>query len=203
MLSREGDMIETTLEQPEIQQQVIGKKFSGRAFAYIIDVILLVLMTYATVFFWGLFIAIIYTLIQKEIPADPRSSKLLDYAFSITQMTLYFIIFECVYGATLGKLILGMRVIMDDGKSCSFKAAVIRGLLRYIDGLFFAIPAYTTMKAPLYKRIGDNSAHTFVVGSKDIFIKQPRKWWWFIIAGIIFLIVQAMIVLPYLLYMFR
>ena len=101
--------------------------------------------------------------------------------------TLYFMVFEWLYGATPGKVILGIRVVMEDGRPCSLGAALIRDLLRLIDGLFFGIPAYVTMKEPLLQRIGDKAAKTVVVGAKDTFIRQAPEWWWFIVAAAIYL----------------
>lgn len=107
---------------------------------------------------------------------------------------LYFAIFEWAYGATLGKLVLGMRVVQENGDPCSFGSAFIRGLLRYIDSLFFAIPAYTSMKHPFYQRIGDKAAKTIVIGSTDPIIRQPRAWWWFPIAGVAYFAFNILIV---------
>ena len=71
------------------------------------------------------------------------------------------------------------------------QAALIRSALRFVDGFLFGIPAYTTMKAPLYQRIGDKLAKTIVVGARDPTIRESRHGWWFLVALVIYLAVNS------------
>lgn len=57
-----------------------------------------------------------------------------------------------------------------------------------------SIPAYTSMKPPLYQRIGDRDAKTIVVGAKEEIIQQPREWWWFLLATALYLLINATVV---------
>ena len=144
-----------------------GKGFGVRAGAYIIDAIVIAIASFAISFIIGIILGIVFVATGRNINfADGRSIGL-NILVGIILSTLYFIIFEWLYGATPGKLILSMRVIMEDGKPCSLGAATIRALLRYVDGFLFGIPALSSMKEPLLQRIGDRSAKTIVVGSKD------------------------------------
>jgi uncharacterized RDD family membrane protein YckC len=70
---------------------------------------------------------------------------------------------------------LKLRVVMEDGSPCSLQAAIHRGVLRLIDGLFLVLVAYFSMKEPLCQQIGDQRAKTIVVGSRDAIIQQPRE----------------------------
>jgi uncharacterized RDD family membrane protein YckC len=82
-----------------------------------------------------------------------------------------------------------MRVIKENGDPCDFKAAAVRGLMRFIDGLFLGIVAFANMHEPLYQRLGDKSASTIVVSAKEENIRMHRPWWRFIVAsGIYFLV---------------
>lgn len=90
---------------------------------------------------------------------------------------------------------LSMHVVKESGEPCDFKAALIRALFRYIDGLFFGIPAYYSMKTPLYQRIGDKQARTIVIGAKDVVIQRQRAWWWFFVATAVYLALNAAIAL--------
>ncbi len=54
---------------------------------------------------------------------------------------LYFMIFEWLYGASPAKIILHMRVVKENGDPCNFVSALIRGVLRLVDGLFFGMVA--------------------------------------------------------------
>ncbi len=188
---------------PEPTRQVIGKGFGVRAGAYVIDVIALWIITIMASFTIGITLGIVFMVIGRELAFAEQQWRGLDLLIGLVMSTLYFIVFEWLYGATPGKLILGMRVIMEDGRNCTFRAACIRALLRYIDGLLFGIPAYTSMKEPLLQRIGDKSAKTIVVGAKDSFIQHGREWWWFLLALGVYLGMAAMAALIQTLGMLR
>ncbi|MGD8599190.1 MAG: RDD family protein, partial [Anaerolineae bacterium] len=114
-----------------------------------------------------------------------------DYVVAGVLSVLYFAVFEWLYGATPGKLLLRMRVIQVNGAACTLKAALIRSALRYVDGFFFAIPAYATMKAPLQQRLGDMPAQTVVVDAKDPIIREPRGGGGFVVALVIYLAISS------------
>lgn len=170
------------LSTQEPQSQVKGKGFGIRAGAYIIDVIAIWIISLSTSFIIGIFLGIVLVIIGREPNFASDQMTILNYLIGFVLSTLYFAIFEWLYGATPGKLILGMRVVMDDGKPCTFVAAILRAILRLVDGFFFGLPALSSMKEPLLQRIGDKSAKTIVVDAKDSFIQRPREWWWTLIA---------------------
>jgi uncharacterized RDD family membrane protein YckC len=76
----------------------------------------------------------------------------------------YYVFCEAATGATLGKRMVGIHVVGEDGEHLTFGAAVIRNLLRLVDCLFFylvgAIFALTSQQG---QRLGDRAAHTLVV----------------------------------------
>jgi uncharacterized RDD family membrane protein YckC len=76
----------------------------------------------------------------------------------------YYVLCEAATGATLGKRMVGIRVVSEDGKGLTFGAAVVRNVLRLVDGFFFylvgAIFALTSSRG---QRLGDRAAHTVVV----------------------------------------
>jgi uncharacterized RDD family membrane protein YckC len=80
---------------------------------------------------------------------------------------LFYVIYttavESLSGRTLGKLLLGLRVVGLDGKPASTGALVTRNMLRVIEvGLFF-VPALMILVFPLRQRAGDVAAGTLVV----------------------------------------
>lgn len=76
----------------------------------------------------------------------------------------YYIVMEATYGATLGKMALGLRVVKEDGSPISWSESVIRNLLRIIDGLFaYLVGAILIWTSPLKQRLGDRVAHTVVI----------------------------------------
>jgi uncharacterized RDD family membrane protein YckC len=172
--------------QPPIAQ-LMGKGFGVRAGAYVIDVVVMWITTLAVSFVTGTILGIILIMIGREISFEQQQFRALDLLIGFITSTLYFVFFEWLYSATPGKLILGLRVIMENGAPCSFRAAFIRALLRLIDGFFFGLPAYATMKEPLFQRIGDKSAKTVVIGAGDAFIQQAPEWWWLMVAAGIYL----------------
>jgi len=78
----------------------------------------------------------------------------------------YFLLFEAFWGGrTPGKQSLGLRVVMEDGRALTFRAALIRNLLRaadFLPGLYATgvVVAFCNSGA---RRIGDWAAGTQVV----------------------------------------
>src|SRR6266513_2276014 len=86
----------------------------------------------------------------------------------------YFTLFEALNGGrTPGKQALGIRVVMDTGRSLTTPAAVVRNLVRVID-CYVPIPVAPTLLSmflhPSNKRPGDMAAGTIVV--RD----HPTDW---------------------------
>ena len=76
----------------------------------------------------------------------------------------YYVFAEGFYGQTIGKRIVGIRVVDEDGGHVGFGAAVVRNLLRFVDGLFFyLVGALFAFSSPRGQRLGDRAAHTVVV----------------------------------------
>lgn len=79
--------------------------------------------------------------------------------------TIYFPVIESIRGQTLGKLILGLRVVTKDGDPISFGQAFKRHLVDIIDLSFFGLVAAITIKnTPDHQRLGDMWAKTIVIG---------------------------------------
>lgn len=76
----------------------------------------------------------------------------------------YHWLMEGMFGATLGKLILGIRITALSGERCGMKRALVRTLLRIIDGLFFYLVGFVVaLCSKERQRIGDHVAKTRVV----------------------------------------
>jgi len=77
----------------------------------------------------------------------------------------YFIIMEAYVGWTIGKKILGMRVVDSAGNRIGLSKSIIRNLLRLVDGL----PAFNILGIILIAlsargpRFGDLVAKTYVI----------------------------------------
>ncbi len=87
------------------------------------------------------------------------------YFATYTLLFAYYTILEGWTGASLGKLALGMRVRMDDGRPVTLTAVVVRNLIRIPEALFWYIPAgISCLLSSRGKRLGDFAAGTIVVG---------------------------------------
>jgi len=92
----------------------------------------------------------------------------------------YFLIFEWLYGATPGKVLLNMRVVRENGRPCGLRAAAVRGLLRYVDGLMSGLGLWLLMRKPPHRRLGDRAAGTLVVDDDSPLVagRPSRRWFW-------------------------
>jgi len=80
-------------------------------------------------------------------------------------VVLYYILLEGYLGQTVGKMLLGIKVVReDDGEVPGLGGATIRTLLRIVDGIFSYLVAFiTVLISGKNQRFGDMAAHTLVV----------------------------------------
>lgn len=78
---------------------------------------------------------------------------------------VYPIVCEALWGRTLGKRALGLRVLSRDGAPVGWMAAITRNLLRTVDMLPFgyALGLVSSLFDPHGRRLGDLVAGTVVV----------------------------------------
>lgn len=77
---------------------------------------------------------------------------------------LYFSYFESTSGQTPGKRAMGIKVTKEDGSKASFGDALVRTILRIIDGIFIYILGLIIILVTEKKqRLGDILARTVVV----------------------------------------
>ena len=80
----------------------------------------------------------------------------------------YLILMEAYVGWTIGKRILGMRVVDGSGEKIGLSKSIIRNTLRLVDGL----PAFNVLGIILIaiskreQRFGDRIAKTYVVNDR-------------------------------------
>ncbi len=77
----------------------------------------------------------------------------------------YYVLMEGLIGQTVGKMLVGIRVIGEaTGRPPGISGAILRTLLRLVDGLFGYLLGYLVVLAsPKRQRLGDMAAHTLVV----------------------------------------
>jgi uncharacterized RDD family membrane protein YckC len=77
----------------------------------------------------------------------------------------YYIVPESLYGASLGKMLLGLCVVRVDGRPLGLGSILTRNVLRFVDVLpgFYLIGGLSTLATANSQRVGDRWAGTTVV----------------------------------------
>ena len=70
---------------------------------------------------------------------------------------------ETLTGRTLGKMLLGLRVVSPDGSTPDASSLIIRNFLRVVDIGLVGVPLVFILFSPLRQRIGDVAASTIVI----------------------------------------
>ncbi|MFC1993070.1 RDD family protein [Chloroflexota bacterium] len=80
----------------------------------------------------------------------------------------YLILMEAYAGWTVGKRVLGMKVVDGKGDKIGFTKSLIRNLLRFVDGLpaFSILGIVLIASSPRNQRFGDRIAKTYVVRNR-------------------------------------
>lgn len=90
-------------------------------------------------------------------------------AAALAVANLYHILLEGTWGRTVGKRLVGIRVAGDGGEPCTYWAATVRTLLRFVDWLPAGyLAAFVSMACTeRRRRLGDLVAGTVVVRDGD------------------------------------
>ena len=110
--------------------------------------------------------AMIFGTVTSEGPANWSGSlPVLPSVLYGVIVVFYYVLLEGYLGQTLGKMVLGIKVVREDnGEVPGLGEATIRTLLRIIDGLFSYLVAFiTVLISGKNQRLGDMAAHTLVV----------------------------------------
>jgi uncharacterized RDD family membrane protein YckC len=78
----------------------------------------------------------------------------------------YMVLFEVLnQGRSPGKMLMGLRVVQDDGTPIGWGPSLTRNLLRFADMLPFGyfLGALSCLQHPTFKRLGDLAAGTLVI----------------------------------------
>jgi len=137
-------------------------KYKGvwpRFFAQVIDFIIVGIPIYVLM-------ALVMAQVMKSAQPDPRLLSALSLFTSVIVLA-YFVWLEAG-GGTLGKRVLGIKIVDAQGNKPGLGRSLARNLLRLLDALPLAIPYLLGVilvgKSPNKQRLGDKAAGTFVVG---------------------------------------
>ncbi len=150
------DLEVRTPEHVGISYRLAG--IGNRFLAAFIDVTLLSILEFG--------LALVLALIARG--SDP----LVEFAFlGVATILLalvipfaYWILLEAFWnGQTIGKRVVGIRVIRDDGSPVGFFAVLARGVLRVLDLVIFPVDVIVMLLSSKGQRLGDLVAGTVVV----------------------------------------
>lgn len=138
------------MERPPPRMGTEGNVVLKRILAWIVDAVVI-----------GVGVGVIFGVVAV---ISGRLAGLLSPLFGIAAFA-YFIYFEGAYGQTLGKRVLGIVVVEDDGTACDFTDSLLRNLLRVVDVLpgFYILGLVVILLTDENQRIGDVVAGTVVV----------------------------------------
>jgi uncharacterized RDD family membrane protein YckC len=133
--------------QPQLQYVGVGMRF----LALLIDSILV-----------GVIGGILGIIFRSSL--STAGEVTLTSAIGSILVILYYVGLEATQGATLGKMMLGLRIVKVDGTPIGWSESIIRNLLRIIDGLFgYLVGAILIWTSPQRQRLGDRLAKTVVI----------------------------------------
>lgn len=112
----------------------------------------------------------------QNLPPDLAIRTLYSWLISVGLFSFYAFLMEYRYGATLGKMLLKLRAIGDDGLKLGLREALLRNLLKIIElsmfssgqmmwffGIIFLVPIVTKY----HQRLGDVIARTTVIDARS------------------------------------
>jgi uncharacterized RDD family membrane protein YckC len=143
-----------------------------RAVAYLIDVII----CYGVVLIIGLIVVLSFmdhTAGELGSAAKAGSGVVLLALFAA--QWVYFVVFEATTGRSLGKRVVGVRVVSENGRPIGWRAAALRNLLRAADALptGYLVGLASMAMSSRFQRIGDLVAGTMVVVPESARVAAP------------------------------
>ena len=165
----------------------VGADFGIRFLARFLDLIYGYLLAIGTMFFGGFCLAVLSATghVSKDWVQHVQQARPIDYVLALLGFYLYHSFTDGISGTSIGKLVCGLNVVQMDGRPCSMTGAFKRDLAYYMDGLFFGLVGYESMKkTPLRQRYGDVWGKTIVVKKAD-FLPRPKHSTGRLVTGIL------------------
>ena len=161
-----------------------GAGFWIRALARILDMLAGTMLGFVAGILGGLALVILQglSIVEPGWLARVSSEKWVLWLASLVGGLCYQTVCEGICGASVGKLVCGLRVLSEDCSPCGLKQAFIRSLAYYIDSLVFGLVGYLEMnKTLMEQRHGDRWAKTVVVQRSQVPEgSKPSGWRYFL-----------------------
>lgn len=145
-----------------------------RFFAAFVDSILLSVLGWFGGAILGVFLGVFIAVTNSESTAMSSVASFIGGCFGIVLNAVYFIGFWATTGQSLGKMLLGLRVVTETGEKPTVGTAVVRYVMYFIGSLIvyigFAMAAFDSTKQALHDKV----AKTYVVpANAEIPVGQP------------------------------
>ena len=101
--------------------------------------------------------------------AHMKQPQIINFIGGTVMSLAYHVFAEWLGGATLGKLLVGLRVRSTHLGPCTFHGALMRNLGYFVDALFFGAVAYGSMQqSQQQQRLGDKWGNTVVIKARSL-----------------------------------
>jgi uncharacterized RDD family membrane protein YckC len=154
----------------------LGSRMLARLFDLIIQFAVITVLWIVVVLLWVIMASAGLTGLDAPIlTAMQVITAVAGYiAYPVTTETVF-------RGRTVGKLLVGLRVVRDDGGPITFRQALVRGLVGaaiewpalLLGPIGWLITLWTMLASPQGKRVGDYAAGTLVIHDRT-----PASWGW-------------------------
>jgi uncharacterized RDD family membrane protein YckC len=136
----------------------VGVGVGPRAVAIIIDIVI----------FWV--VSFIFALISGDTSSGGFQVSGAPACLLFILELAYYPVMEVMWGGTVGKLALGLKVVRQDGAALDWGSSIIRTILRIVDFLpfFYLLGAILIWTSPTKQRLGDRVAKTLVVKKGEV-----------------------------------
>lgn len=143
-----------------------GVSFWPRVGARLIDAVVMIFLGFIAGGIFAVVLAVVATVLREPVAVVAtryHRSGIAVFIFTVLAGLAYHAICDGLHGSTVGKLLLNMVVVREDGTPCDLSAALKREVAYFFDALFFGLIGYVSMKkSPQEQRYGDHWAHTIV-----------------------------------------
>ncbi len=122
-----------------------------------------------------------YTSSLSYLPGIPyTSSTVVASPWLYLVMMTYYTAQEALFSTTIGKALMGLRVVLADGRPIAFRHAFVRNIVRPIDAVGGCVLGWIlAVCSSRRRRLGDHLAHTLVasVASVPVFSLRRSEFW--------------------------
>jgi uncharacterized RDD family membrane protein YckC len=130
----------------------------ARVYAFLIDLVVMGMLMFSA-----------FVAVGMVMNRFPEISKTLMYALPFIPLFGYHFLLEWLWhGKTLGKHMLGIRVVRGNGQGIGFWESLGRNLMRLVDVYLSGIGLFSMLASSREKRFGDYLAGTLVVSNRRV-----------------------------------